>query len=46
MTRRKGIMGIFCQKRHFSNVFVIWGAGVGMLAVYGASCKTGDNLGS
>jgi hypothetical protein len=30
---------------HFSKVLVVWGAGVGLLAVCGISCKTGSNLG-
>jgi hypothetical protein len=28
----------------FSNVLVVWEAGVGVLTVCGASCKTGGNL--
>jgi hypothetical protein len=44
MTRSRGNMGIFCQMRHFSNVLVVWGARVGVLAVCGASCKTCGNF--
>lgn len=38
-------MGIFHQNRHFSNVLVVWEAGVEVLAVCEASCKTDGNLG-
>jgi hypothetical protein len=30
---------------YFSKVLVVWGAGVGVLAVYGAKRKTSSNLG-
>jgi hypothetical protein len=38
-------MGIFRQNGTFSNVLVIWGAEIGVLAVCRANCKTGGNLG-
>jgi hypothetical protein len=46
MTRGRGNMRIFHQIGHFSKVLVVWSAGVGVLAICGASCKTGGNLGS
>jgi len=39
-------MEIFCQIGHFSMVLIVWGAGVGVLTVCEARCKTGSNLGS
>jgi len=45
MTRGRGIMGIFHQNRHFSNVLVVWWTRVEVLAVCEASCKMGGNLG-
>jgi hypothetical protein len=44
MTRGRGNMEIFHQIEHFSKVLVVWGARVRVLAVCGASCKTGSNL--
>jgi hypothetical protein len=38
-------MEMFRHIGHFSKVLVVWGAGVGVLAVCGASCKMGGNLG-
>jgi hypothetical protein len=46
MTRGKGIMGIFCQKRHFSKVLVIGGAIVQALVVWGAIQKNCGSLGA
>jgi hypothetical protein len=37
MTRDRGNMRIFCQIGPFSKVLVVWGAGVGVLAVCGDS---------
>jgi len=44
MTRGRGIMKIFRQKWHFSNVLVVWGAKVQALLVWWAIQKNGDSL--
>jgi hypothetical protein len=36
---------IFRQMGHFSKVLVVWGAGVGVLAVCGTKSKMSGNLG-
>jgi hypothetical protein len=45
MTRDRGIMDIFHQNGHFSNVLVVWEARFQALAIRGATCKTADSLG-
>jgi hypothetical protein len=44
MTRGRGNTDIFRQKKHFSKVLVVWGAGVGVLLICGARRKTNGNL--
>jgi hypothetical protein len=44
MTRGRGNTRIFSQMGHFSKILIVWGAGVGVLAVCGAKRITSGNL--